>query len=371
MDKKNELVMYSNLSTAMDKLEEAQRNQYESNKNNKNQPIDFGEKLESNYKVEIIDMSNFSDSGYQGYAYKEKDKNEIIIVHRGSETPNLSRLEETYKDWGKTNGKILVDKIPEQFYEAKAFVDKIKNQYKNYKIIQVGQSLGGGLSQMIGALEENKDIETITFNAIGAKELEDKLREKYILSNDYSNIENYTYKGELVSKIKDHFGNVYVSDKKDTLNQRHSVEYHYEDFRKYELKEQNDNIHSVLDNILEKANTGYSLSKEHLDLFFNNQKDTSSIKDKIQFAPNKDITNPNQKSKTKVFNINDLTFIVEEQYEFTDQEKEKYTKQAIKETGSIPSTIRVFNIHEFNINSDEEFNKFPKALSQLTRQLAN
>ena len=123
--------------------------------------------------------------------------------------------------------------------------------------------------------------------------------------------------------------------------------------------------------ILEKANTGYSPSKEHLDLFFNNQKNTSSIKDKIQFAPNKDKTNPNQKSKTKVFNINDLTFIVEEQYEFTDQEKEKYTKQAIKETGSTPSTIRVFNIHEFNINSDEEFNKFPKALSQLTQQLAN
>lgn len=123
--------------------------------------------------------------------------------------------------------------------------------------------------------------------------------------------------------------------------------------------------------ILEKVNTGYSPSKEHLDLFFNNQKDTSLIKDKIQFAPNKDKTTPNQKSKTKVFNINDLTFIVEEQYEFTDQEKEKYTKQAIKETGSIPSTIRVFNIHEFNINSDEEFNKFPKALSQLTQQLAN
>ena len=282
---KKKLSKYAEISVAMDKIN--------------NEDIEtIKENLKKDYNLELIQKIEL-DSGYQGYAYKKIDKNEIIIVHRGSETPNLSRLEETYKDWLKTDGKILVDKIPEQFYEAKAFVDKIKNQYKNYKIIQVGQSLGGGLSQMIGALEENKDIETITFNAIGAKELEDKLREKYILSNDYSNIENYTYKGELVSKIKDHFGNVYEANT-GKAEHPHSIEVH-EKGLDYELKEQNGNIHSVLDNILEKANTGYSPSKEHLDLFFNNQKNTSSIKDKIQFAPNKDKTNPNQKSTTIIY----------------------------------------------------------------------
>jgi Cu/Ag efflux protein CusF len=147
---------------------------------------------------------------------------------------------------------------------------------------------------MVGVLEENKDIETITFNALGAGNLEEKLAENYILSNDYSNIENYTYKGELVSKIKDHFGNVYEFDTGEILNPFHKVEVHDND-DDYELKENSVNL---IDKAMDTANKMFK-PLSYYNSYFNlpsldlNFKKTDSKQSLIQQKPSFDLENFN------------------------------------------------------------------------------
>ena len=176
-----------------------------------------------NKKYKKINMENSKNpiSGYQGYLYKKNDADLYIVVHEGSE--DLANIFKKYsdfkKDWFKTDGQIINDKIPDQFYDAKKFLETVKSHYGDEKIIQIGQSLGGNLAQTLGALEENKTIETITFNALGAKQIEEYLKvEGFQLSNNNSNIHNIVYKTEIVNRIKKHFGEVITIEELKTLN---------------------------------------------------------------------------------------------------------------------------------------------------------
>ena len=129
---------------------------------------------------------------------------------------------EVKKDWFQADKDILMGKVPDQFYDAKSFVERViannKSSFNSNLISQTGQSLGGALAELTGALLYGKEgnyhtIETNTFNSLGVYDVLDKLISNgENVSNDYSNINNFTYNNEVISKIKYHLGQIYNSD---------------------------------------------------------------------------------------------------------------------------------------------------------------
>ena len=161
-----------------------------------------------------------SDTGYQGHVYRNTSNGDLIVVHEGSIplASNLfsSNFMEVYKDWFISNEDTLMGRINAQYSEAEAFLDYVKDTvslaYPGSKIIQLGQSLGGTECELVGALDKNKNIETYTFNSFGAGHLIDDLEAmNKTISDDFSNIINFTYSNEIPTKINPHIGDVYFS----------------------------------------------------------------------------------------------------------------------------------------------------------------
>ena len=179
---------------------------------------------------------NKNNVGYQGYLYRNTSNGDIIVVHEGSIPLGkiFGNYDEVKKDWNKANMDTLMGRVNEQFNPAEEFVDYAKSKFPNNKIIMVGQSLGGTLSELTGALDKNRNIETYTFNSFGAGYLIDNLtaRGKQV-SNDYSNIYNLTYNNEAATKINPHIGTVYRADYTATPTKDkdapyfHSAQVHY------------------------------------------------------------------------------------------------------------------------------------------------
>ena len=186
----------------------------------------------------IYDSRKDSETGYQGHIYKNISNGDIIVVHEGSIPLNyvLKKPLEVDKDWYKANMDTLMGIVNKQFEPAEEFVDLAKKiarlESPTGKVIIVGQSLGGTLSELTGALAKNKNIETYTFNSFGAGYLLDNLKEmNKNISKDYSNMRNFTYSNEYPTRINPHIGNVFKSDyvapKKGEGPYFHSIEVHY------------------------------------------------------------------------------------------------------------------------------------------------
>ena len=201
--------------------------------------------------VKLI-VSVSEDSGYQGYLYENLSNRELYVVHEGSIDPFNGNADEIKKDWTITNtGMLAASNIPAQFDDSKKFLDAVKNSsvYKDRKIIQIGQSLGGSLAEMNGALKENEKIETITFNSLGVERMGTAIVElrKLELSGNYDNISNFAYLNEAVSKIAPHFGEIYIAkDYCTDGNLVHSTEFHQKDGLIYHYE---DNYFTVLQHI--------------------------------------------------------------------------------------------------------------------------
>lgn len=212
---------------------------------------EYGKDIETSFQIdntnfELVGTSKLlSPTGYQGYAYRNIETNEIIVVHEGSVNPLnnfFDNLSEINKDWIGADGATLQNKLLSQFNEAESFLNSIKTEHPDAKIVQVGQSLGGTISELLGALDENKNIETYTYNSLGAGKVVTELASQgKDLSADNSNIYNFAYNNEFVSKINPHIGAVYKSNSNEQgkgVENLHSVEIHYKNGGlHYELEE--------------------------------------------------------------------------------------------------------------------------------------
>ncbi len=177
-------------------------------------------KIDGHYpKIKLVEKVS-TDKGYQGYVYQNLETNQYYLVHEGSVTPGKGHGSEAIKDYyNNVLGALKTGQPQSQFNDAYNFLNNAVDKYGAKNITQIGQSLGGYHSEVFGAMNKFKDVQTITFNAVGPGTSLDAM-EKFInehpeynlnLSNDYSNIKNYRYNTELVSLLVPHFGDMYTT----------------------------------------------------------------------------------------------------------------------------------------------------------------
>lgn len=146
---------------------------------------------------EIISSST-DENGFAGVAFKDKTGN-IVIAYRGSDDVN-----DIKSDLEMINGT----KLPEQFYNAEQFYEDVKAQNPNSKIVLTGHSLGGALSQLVAA--HNEDSFAVAFNAPGTKDI---IEHESGLS-DTGNIYNVLVDGDKISGTLAQPGQVQLIDAK-------------------------------------------------------------------------------------------------------------------------------------------------------------
>lgn len=131
----------------------------------------------------VISPTKAKDNGFAATAFKDKNGN-IVIAYRGSDD-----VRDIKSDLEMVNDT----ELPEQFKDAQEFFEQIKEKNPNSKIILTGHSLGGALSQLVAA--KNEDAFAVAFNAPGTK----SIIERSSGLSDSGNIYNVIVDGDVIS----------------------------------------------------------------------------------------------------------------------------------------------------------------------------
>lgn len=174
-----------------------------------------------------VENGLYKATGFQGGIYYNETTGDYVVVCRGTE---FDGGEEQFKDFVKTDicgfGQ---DEIPEDFKETKKLLDNLlKNGVAKSQIHIVGHSLGGGVAQMLGAMDDYKDIDVTTYNAVGVEHLLNDMQSAgYVLQNNAknaTNINNYVTCNDFVSTIFNIIGNKTIVV--DPINKNDSLKNH-------------------------------------------------------------------------------------------------------------------------------------------------
>lgn len=162
-------------------------------------------------------------SGYYGAAFANHETKEIIIASSGTKVPFIPKL--TF-DIIKNNivnlaadllnnFQILLTKVAPQLYygmpsqftdDALPFAKKIADEFKDYKIITTGHSLGATIAELI-AVSLKKDgynVEANTYEGAGSRHLADRISAE---NDDYSYVtSNLFHKNLFNSYGSEHIG---------------------------------------------------------------------------------------------------------------------------------------------------------------------
>lgn len=227
-----------------DAIYKAVMNEYKSLNNDKFDPEDkvFHEMVRERLKTLPIEISGYKlidfasgtvenglykATGFQGGIYYNETTGDYVVVCRGTE---FDGGEEQFKDFVKTDicgfGQ---DEIPEDFKETKKLLDNLlKNGVAKSQIHIVGHSLGGGVAQMLGTMDDYKDIDVTTYNAVGVEHLLNDMQSAgYVLQNNAknaTNINNYVTCNDFVSTIFNIIGNKTIVV--DPINKNDSLKNH-------------------------------------------------------------------------------------------------------------------------------------------------
>lgn len=113
-------------------------------------------------EVERVYLDN--NTGFKGVLYKDLSTNNYIASFTGTQMTDSGDF--------TADKQMLEGQVPNQFNSAKDFMESLDG----YNIESItGHSLGGSLAQLIGALDEYKDIDVNTFNPYGVEHLLDNL----------------------------------------------------------------------------------------------------------------------------------------------------------------------------------------------------
>ena len=138
--------------------------------------------------VVVNTTSNDTPTGYQA-ALLKNSVGEYVMVSRGTEP-----LREPLKD-GDSDIQMGAGKLPDQVSTARSFLESstkyiaINGGDPNTQLSLVGPSLGGSITQILGA--ENPNLQASAFNPYGVGNL--------IAAGSYSNVTNYVMARDFVS----------------------------------------------------------------------------------------------------------------------------------------------------------------------------
>lgn len=137
---------------------------------------------------------------------------EVVVVFKGSEPIPSFDIESIVNDWCVSDIKLVIGRIPKQFYDAYNYLNSVKSSTPpDFKIFITGHSLGGSIVQLLCSLIENEQVTGYTFNPYGVKHLLPLLlQEGYSVNSGFSNINNFSIDVDLVSNQNEHIGNVFV-----------------------------------------------------------------------------------------------------------------------------------------------------------------
>ena len=162
-------------------------------------------------EYKIIGTDDYQINGMFACVLKKEKTNQIIIAYRGTEKTSL-------KDIG-TDAMMGIKQMPAQAERALRVFNIVKQKYPDAEIILTGHSLGGSLAQIVGALNE---VETVTFNAYGTKNLFKPEMEIYPDKiTNYINLDDYNI---IVQNTKNQIGTCYSIGTKGFAKGTHELE---------------------------------------------------------------------------------------------------------------------------------------------------
>lgn len=196
--------------------------------------------------------------GYYGQAYLDRNTDQVIIAHRG--TDNLinaftegnadnqelgSALLKMVRDLDN-DYEIFSGKIPkEQFLEARKFTNKVKKNYKKQfnkepNIVHTGHSLGAVLAELCAVAD---DAPAITFESPGTAPLIAELEELTYGNFEYKNfnpnkvnITSYNAEPNTINTLHQHLGEVVPLYKEKQKAQRaYSDDFLFENISRHSI----------------------------------------------------------------------------------------------------------------------------------------
>lgn len=139
-----------------------------------------------------------ADNGFHAKALEKDDV--VMVVFRGPD--DMGDL--------KADHQMISGKLPDQFKNAVDFMEQVKTQNPDKKIVVTGHSLGGSLTELVASKYD--DILGISFDAIGTKGLVDSADGIAKGLKDNKNTINYIVAGDVISNATPHVGQTTLVD---------------------------------------------------------------------------------------------------------------------------------------------------------------
>lgn len=121
-----------------------------------------------------------AENGFSADIYINRGRKTIVVAFRGTEFYD-------YRDWLHANLSIINLFGKNQYYTARRLITKLRNkrEYREYRFITTGHSLGGGLALCISVW--NKGIDAVVFDPsprIFAPKKHVRMNKKIVISED-------------------------------------------------------------------------------------------------------------------------------------------------------------------------------------------
>lgn len=221
-----------------------------------------GENIDENWLVKKIadNEKNAEGDHFFGTILHNLQADKYIVAYRGTD---FATFEGTFKDFIMTDGQIALGIKSKQLNDAEnLFLEALRLVNGEFsRITIIGQSLGGGLAEYVGAKYSEHNLETFTYDALGVKRVL-KNEGIYQAQNDYSNINSYMSIVDMVGNLGPHCNkqSYYVKLPKQYINGINTVPTSI----KEEIKIARD-IVNILSNLISASNFDFSKNLFSID----------------------------------------------------------------------------------------------------------
>ena len=170
------------------------------------------------------ELSNFK-GGYFGVAFWNRNTNQIIVAHKGTQNNSI----DLFNDF-----QIVVKDTPSEFYSAIYFMNKVKQKaaeqgIRNPEYYNTGHSLGALLAELVGATFQTPVID---FESPGGYDYI-KDFQKNALTFAQANTFTYNARPNAINTWNSHVGSTYEVDPLLSIENKNTDEFGTPVFRSY------------------------------------------------------------------------------------------------------------------------------------------